>query len=67
MNVYVNADLVAAAEADTLDVILKKAGITGTNGIAVAINNRVIPGTDWERTSLNENDKIIVIKATQGG
>ena len=36
-------------------------------GIAVAIDQQVIPRSQWENTSLQSNQKIIIIKATQGG
>lgn len=37
------------------------------NGIAVAINNTVIPKSDWNTHPLTENDEILIISATQGG
>ena len=37
------------------------------NGIAVAINNTVIPKSDWNSHSLNQTDEILIISATQGG
>ena len=37
------------------------------NGIAVAVNNHVIPKNNWESTFLNDQDHITVIQATQGG
>ncbi|MFC4816279.1 sulfur carrier protein ThiS [Flavobacterium sp. GCM10023249] len=37
------------------------------NGIAFAINNSVIPKTDWATTVLSETDDILIITATQGG
>lgn len=37
------------------------------NGIAVAIDNAVIPKTDWITTSVNEDADVIIITATQGG
>jgi sulfur carrier protein len=37
------------------------------NGIAVAINNFVIPKSGWESHYLNETDDILIISATQGG
>lgn len=36
-------------------------------GIAVAINGSVIPKSEWSITELNNNDKILIITATQGG
>lgn len=36
-------------------------------GIAVAINGQVIPKDSWLETRINENDELLIIKATQGG
>lgn len=36
-------------------------------GVAVAVNNRMIPRTDWEATPLAENDNVVIIKAACGG
>ncbi|MFE3867268.1 sulfur carrier protein ThiS [Flavobacterium sp. LS2P90] len=37
------------------------------NGIAVAINNTVIPKSDWNCHPIQETDDILIISATQGG
>jgi sulfur carrier protein len=37
------------------------------NGIAVAVNGQVKPKTTWTEIQLNENDEVLIIKATQGG
>ncbi|UOU99560.1 sulfur carrier protein ThiS [Chryseobacterium daecheongense] len=36
-------------------------------GIAVALNNRIIPQSDWAETLLKDQDSILIITATQGG
>jgi thiamine biosynthesis protein ThiS len=36
-------------------------------GIAVALNNRIVPQTDWAKTFLKDQDSILIITATQGG
>ena len=36
-------------------------------GIAVAVNNRMIPRAQWEHYILNEHDDLIIIKAVCGG
>ena len=36
-------------------------------GIAIAINNNVVPRTEWETKNILHNDNILIIKATQGG
>jgi len=37
------------------------------NGIAVAINNTVIPKSNWNSHIIQETDDILIISATQGG
>ena len=36
-------------------------------GIAIAVNNRMIPRTEWDTYTLNEGDSILIIKAVCGG
>lgn len=35
--------------------------------IAIAVNNKMIPRTEWERFTLHENDNLVIIKAACGG
>ena len=37
------------------------------NGIALAINNTIIPKSDWNSHLIKETDDILIISATQGG
>lgn len=36
-------------------------------GIAIAVNNQMIPRTEWERFILHDNDNLVIIKAVCGG
>lgn len=36
-------------------------------GVAVAVNSRMAPRTDWEQTKINDGDSIVIIKAVCGG
>jgi len=38
-----------------------------SQGLAIAINQSIIPKTQWESHFLKSGDQIIIIKATQGG
>jgi len=51
----------------TVQVLLDLEIPNKQNGIAVAINNTVIPKSNWNIHPLNENDEILIISATQGG
>ncbi|CAM3490430.1 MULTISPECIES: sulfur carrier protein ThiS [Sphingobacterium] len=47
---------------------LLQAELSGkTQGVAVALNNQVIPKNDWSKTYLQSNDQLLLITATQGG
>ncbi|GAA3565870.1 sulfur carrier protein ThiS [Snuella lapsa] len=36
-------------------------------GIAVAVNNAIVPRDQWDSTIFNSNDHVLIIQATQGG
>ena len=38
-----------------------------STGIAIAVNNRMVPRTEWEHFMLNEHDELVIIKAVCGG
>ncbi len=50
-----------------LSLLFKDLKIDTPKGIAVAVNNIIISRNSWEEHLINDNDKIIIIKATQGG
>lgn len=53
-------------ETSLLELVFSQVG-EKQNGIAIAINNSVIPKATWENHYLQANDQILLIKATQGG
>ncbi|MFJ5267004.1 sulfur carrier protein ThiS [Streptomyces sp. NPDC088358] len=66
MNILVNGErrLVAAGTAlDTLVATLTAA----PSGVAAALNETVVPRTQWPSTSLREGDRVEVLTAVQGG
>lgn len=38
-----------------------------TVGIAIAVNSTIIPQSIWTQTHLKQNDKVLIVQATQGG
>lgn len=51
----------------SLSQLFRTLNIDAARGIAVAINNTMVPKKEWEDHLVVDNDKIILIKATQGG
>ena len=67
MTVYVNDRKHSVSDICNIDMLLDNIGLNEKKGIAVAVNYEVIPKKDWDNNYLKENDKILVIRATQGG
>lgn len=55
------------SKATTLLELLTEKDLDKKRGIAVALNNEVISRSNWNKTELKDNDKILIITATQGG
>ena len=52
----------------TLDLAVRQSGAgEGGRGIAVALDNEVVPRGEWERTPLREGQAVEVLAAIQGG
>ena len=66
MKVFVNDKEQEVNGENSLEHLITKT-IQDTNGIAIAVNSVVVPKKDWNMYRLNNNDKILIIKATQGG
>lgn len=56
-----------AMDSLTVQALLDLEIPTKQKGIAVAINDTVIPKSDWVSHSISETDDILIISATQGG
>ena len=67
MEVYVNNKLQEMQGTPNLSDVLDVLNIQSQKGIALAVNNNVIPRADWPNHQLNPKDQITLIKATQGG
>lgn len=66
ITVKVNQEEHQIQQNTTLSVLINALRIP-SNGIAVAVNQHIIKKDDWNGTSLQKDDDILIIKATQGG
>ena len=67
MEVIINHNKTELKETSSLFSLLQLQDLSEKKGIAVAVNNKVIPRSKWDSHILNSNDSITIIKATQGG
>lgn len=54
-------------QSDKLSDLLQSKSLIERKGIAVAVNDSIVSKTNWSTTCLKENDKLLIITATQGG
>ena len=66
MRIYINGQPYELEEKILLKVTLEQLNID-QNGLAVAINSTVAPKARWSDIALEENDSVMLIRATQGG
>lgn len=68
MNFLLNGEPMVHTNGDiTLSGLLANKEISSHRGLAVAVNQEVVPKSRWDDFKLKENDDILIIKATQGG
>ncbi len=67
MVVQINSEEHQLEQSVSLMSMLERLELNNKKGIAIALNEEVIPKAQWESTELSDNDKILIIKATQGG
>ena len=67
MDIYVNDKQTSVEGNTSILSLLKSMNIESFDGIAIGLNDSVIPRNNWESKLLTENDKVLLIRASQGG
>jgi sulfur carrier protein len=67
MDITVNNEQLTISDSCSISQLLQDHVQQKPEGIAVAVNQSVIPKSEWESTFIASGDTIILIKATQGG
>ena len=67
MKVLINNKEHDTSTDSTLLDILAELNLKDTNGIAIAVNQTVVPKSNWVNSKPINEDNILLIKATQGG
>lgn len=67
MEILVNNKTEKLATGNKLSELLSQLNLADKRGIAVAVNNAVIARNEWSNFRLTENDKVTIIRPTQGG
>jgi sulfur carrier protein len=68
MELIINGEKRQVDDARMLVDVLTRVGVAADRGgVAVAVNDRVIPKARWDAHELHDGDRIEVIHAVQGG
>jgi sulfur carrier protein len=67
MEIILNDSIKEVGAGTTVQQLMDNIHGDRQNGIAVAVNETVVPKKEWNSHLLNEKDSILIIKATQGG
>ena len=63
----VNQELVSFHTRPSVTDILQHLTIASTQGLAIAVNDSVLPKSQWDSHFFRPQDKVLIINATQGG
>lgn len=67
MEVLINNRIVIVEEGICLSELLSDNGFESLKGMAVAVNNKVVPKKEIDSFRLKNSDKVLVIKPVCGG
>jgi sulfur carrier protein len=67
MQITINKQNYQFEENTSLERAIETLELNETNGIALALNEEIIPRSEWNKTILFDEDKIIIIGAVAGG
>jgi len=67
MKILLNDENYEIAESTSITMLFQKLGKDDMRGWAVAVNESIIPKRDYDNTFLFDEDRVILIQATQGG
>ena len=67
MNLVINREKKKFERAASLEDVLLQLGIKSFDGMAVAVNEQVVPKPRWRDYRPEDKDRITIIRAVQGG
>ncbi len=67
VHVHVNDQPHTVPKGAKLQGLLEGMALSARQGMAVAVNDRVVPRACWDEQALHEGDRVLVIQASQGG
>lgn len=67
MEIHINQNTYNLDASKTIDEVLEQLELPRHKGVAIAVNNTVVPQHEWANYALKNQDKVLLIKASAGG
>jgi sulfur carrier protein len=67
MRIVLNGDAIESPAATVRALLESRSIDPAAQGVAVAINDRVVRRSEWASTTLSDGDRVEIIAAMQGG
>jgi len=67
MEIQINNELIEVQNGTTIHNVVFTILQLNPAGMGIAVNDTIVPKSQWETSPLQTNDKILVIKACSGG
>jgi sulfur carrier protein len=67
MEIHINQNTYNFDASKTIDEVLEALDLPRHKGVAIAVNNAVVPQHQWASYDLKDADKVLLIKASAGG
>lgn len=66
MTIHLNGESREISDHQSIHALIEVLAVPA-NGTAVAVNDRVVPRSNWGSHLLQDQDRVLVIRAAQGG
>ena len=67
MKIIVNHQIKQVATGSTIHELIKILSINTLKGIAIAVDDTIVPKSEWVSFCLQKDQRVTIITATQGG
>lgn len=67
MDIIVNGKIVSLDSGNSLMELLRNMEIERLEGLALAVNQNIVPKVNWDTHELRDNDQVLLIEAAKGG
>ncbi len=66
-NIKINGEEIVLTNSNLAGLLMERAIEKNHGGVAVAVNGKVVPRDEWDKTQINKDDRIEIVHIVRGG